>query len=96
MGIPILGPARSGPIFGGNSVSMVSDGSLEDEDSTRPPNMIVKWAEDSSRRNGDHSHSELSAFHPIDLWTQIDCRKQLNGYPSCLWNDLVVVQGGLR
>ena len=57
--------------------------------------MVVKRAEDSTRFDGDHAHSQLSALHPVDLGTKVNSREKLNGHTAGLWNSWIVAQSGL-
>ncbi len=53
MGVSIFWPAHSRAIVGGIPVSMISDRTLKNEDSTRSPNMVMKRAEHPARCDGD-------------------------------------------
>ena len=66
-GVPILGPADSRPVIRGNSISVVSDRSLQDVDGAWPAFMVVHRAEDASRLEGHDTHSKLAPCHALDL-----------------------------
>jgi len=66
-GVPILGPAHPRPIGRSDSISMVSDRSLQDEDDAWSVFMVVHRAEDASRLDGHHPHSKLAPCHALDL-----------------------------
>ena len=51
-GVPILGPAHSRPIVRSDSISMVSDRSLQYVDGAWSGRMVVHRAEDASRLDG--------------------------------------------
>jgi hypothetical protein len=74
-GVPILGPAHSRPIVGGDSISMVSDRSLQYEDGAWSVFMVVNRAEDASGLDGHHTHSKLTSCHTLDLRTKINACK---------------------
>ena len=71
-GVPILRPAYSRPIVRRDSISMVGDGSLEYVNHARPVFMVVDWAEDGSRIEGEHTHSELAPCHALDLRAKVE------------------------
>jgi len=66
-GDPILGPAHSRPIVRSDSISMVSDRSLQYVDGAWSVFMVVNRAEDASRLDGHHTHSKLAPCHALDL-----------------------------
>src|SRR5512141_3011947 len=70
-GIPILGPAHSWPIVRSDSISMVSDRSLQYVDHARPVFMVVDRAEDPSRFDSHHSHSKLAPCHALDFRAKV-------------------------
>ena len=71
-GVPIFGPAHSRTIFCSDSISVVSDYSLQDEDDAGSVFMVVKRAEDASGFDGHHSHPKLAACHAFDLRTKVN------------------------
>src|SRR5512141_2350236 len=71
-GVPILGPAHSRPIVRSDSISMVSDRSLQDVDDARSVFMIMKRTEDASRLDGHHTHAQLTPRHTLDLGTKVN------------------------
>ena len=70
-GVPILGPAHSRPIFRSDSISMVSDRSLQYVDGAWSVFMVVNRAEDASRLDGHHTHSKLAPCHALDLRAKV-------------------------
>src|SRR6476619_6044686 len=77
-GVPILGPAHSRPIVRSDSISMVSDRSLQDIDGAWSVFIVVNRAEDASRLDGHHTHSKLAACHALDLRAKVNRCKQLH------------------
>ena len=75
-GISILGPAYSQPIVRGDSISMVSDRSLEYVDDAWSVFMMVNRAENASWLDGHHTHSKLAPGHSLDLRAKVDGCKQ--------------------
>src|SRR5512139_13963 len=71
-GVPILGPAHSRPIVRCDSISMVSDRSLQYVDGAWSVFMVVNRAEDASRFKGHHTHSKLAPCHALDLRTKVN------------------------
>src|SRR5215211_7632588 len=76
-GVPILGPAHSQPIIvRSDSISMVSDRSLQDVDDAWSVFVVVNRAEDASRLDGHHPHSKLAPGHALDLRAKVNrCKK---------------------
>src|SRR5665647_2291411 len=77
-GVPILGPAHSLPIIHSDSISMVSDRSLQYVDGAWSVFMVVNRAEDASGLDGHHTHSKLAPCHALDLRAKVNRCKQLN------------------
>jgi transposase len=77
-GVPVLGPADSRPIVGIDSISMVSDRSLQDVDDAWSVLMVVHRAEDGSRLHGHHAHAKLAPCHALDLRAEVNRCKYLN------------------
>src|SRR5512132_973352 len=71
-GVPILGPAHSRPIVRSDSISMVSDRSLQYVDGAWSVFMVVNGAEDASRLDGHHTHSKLAPCHALDLRAKVN------------------------
>src|SRR5487761_1920527 len=71
-GVPVLGPAHSRPIVRSDSISMVSDRSLQYVDVALFAFMVVNRAEDASRLDGHHTHSELPPCHALDLRAKVN------------------------
>ena len=71
-GVPILGPAHSRPIVRSDSISMVSDRSLQYVDDAWSVFMVVNRAEDASRLDGHHTHSKLAPCHALDLRAKVN------------------------
>src|SRR6266567_5181394 len=71
-GVPILGPADSRPIVRNDSISMVSDRSLQYVDDAWPVFMVVNRAEDASRLDGHHTRSKLAPDHALDLRAKVN------------------------
>jgi hypothetical protein len=71
-GVPILGPAHSRPIVRSDSISMVSDRSLQDVDDAWSVFMVMHRAEDASRFHGHHTHSKLAPCHALDLRAKLN------------------------
>ena len=80
-GVPVLGPTHPRAVVGGDSVSMVGDGSLQHVDGARPALVVVDRTEDTARLDGHHSHSKLTPCHPLDLRAEIDRREELTVTP---------------
>src|SRR4029450_1143319 len=76
-GVPILGPAHSRPIVRRDSISMVSDRSLQDVDDAWSVVMVVHRAEHASRLDGHHPHSKLAPCHALDLRAKVNRCKYL-------------------
>jgi hypothetical protein len=76
-GVSILGPAHSRPIVRRDSISMVSDRSLQDVDDAWSVVMVVHRAEDASRLDGHHPHSKLAPCHALDLRAKVNRCKYL-------------------
>src|SRR5215213_10999305 len=76
-GVPILGPAHSRPIVRSDSISMVSDRSLQYVDDAWSVFMVVNRAEDASRLDGRHTHSKLAPCHALDLRAKVNRCKYL-------------------
>src|SRR5919205_2836371 len=76
-GVHILGPAHSRPIVLSDSISMVSDRSLQYVDDAWSVLMVVNRAEDASRLDGHHTHSKLAPCHALDLRAKVNRCKQL-------------------
>lgn len=66
-GVPILGPAHSRPIVRSDSISMVSDRSLQYVDDAWSVFMVVYRAEDAARRDGHHPHAKLTLCYSLEL-----------------------------
>src|SRR2546421_3913217 len=66
-GVPILGPAYSRPIVRSDSISMVSDRSLQYVDDAWSVSMVVNGTEDASRLDGHLTHPKLAPCHALDL-----------------------------
>src|SRR5512147_2157130 len=77
-GVPILGPAHSRPIVRSDSISMVSDRSLQYVDGAWSVFMVVDRAEDASRLDGHHTHSKLAPCHALDLRAKVNRCKVLH------------------
>src|SRR5512144_3349294 len=73
--VPILGPAHSRPIVRSDSISMVSDRSLQYVDDAWSVFMVVHRAEDASRLDGHYTHSKLAPCHALDLRAKVNCCK---------------------
>src|SRR5512146_2051819 len=71
-GVPILRPAHSRAIVRSDSVSMVSDRSLQYVDGARSVLMVVKRADDAARLDGHHAHSKLAPCHALDLRAKVN------------------------
>src|ERR1022692_4964728 len=71
-GVPILGPAHSRPIVRSDSISVVSDRSLQYVDDAWSVLMVVNRAEDGSRLEGEPTHSKLTPCHPLDLSAKVN------------------------
>src|SRR5574342_1219650 len=71
-GVPILGPAHSRPIVRSDSISMVSDRSLQYVDCAWSVFMVVNRSEDASRLDGHHPHSKLAPCHALDLRAEVN------------------------
>src|ERR1022692_1344469 len=71
-GVPILGPAHSRPIVRSDSISEVSDRSLQYVDDAWSVHMVVNRAEDGSRLEGEHTHSKLTPRHALDLSAKVN------------------------
>ena len=71
-GVPILGPAHSRPIVRSDSISMVSDRSLQYVDDAWSVFMVVHRAEDASGLDGHHTHSKLAPCHALDLRAKVN------------------------
>jgi hypothetical protein len=76
--VPILGPSHSRPIVRSDSISMVSDCSLQYVDDAWSVFMVVNRAEDTSRLDGHHTHSKLAPCHTLDLRAKVNRLKQLH------------------
>src|SRR5512141_2238682 len=74
-GVPVLGPAHSRSIVRSDSISIVSDRSLQYVDAAWSAFMVVNRAEDASRLEGHHTHSKLAPCHALDLRAKVDRRK---------------------
>jgi len=72
VGVPILGPAHSRPIVRSDSISMVSDRSLQYIDGAWSAFVVVNRAEDASRLDGHHTHSKLAPCHALDLRAKVN------------------------
>src|SRR5574340_1060977 len=70
-GVPILGPAQPRPIVRSDSISMVSDRSLQYVDGAWSAFMVVNRPEDASRLEGHHTHSKLAPCHALDLRAKV-------------------------
>src|SRR4030043_168224 len=77
-GVPILGPAHSRSIARSDSISMVSDRSLQYVDGAWSVFMVVNRAEDASRLDGHHTHSKLAPCHVLDPRALVNRCKQLH------------------
>src|SRR5512132_296253 len=77
-GVPILGRAHSRPIVRSDSISMVSDRSLQYVDDAWSVFMVVNRAEDASRLDGHHTHSKLAPCHALDLRAKVNRCKELH------------------
>src|SRR5829696_1090434 len=71
-GVPILGPAHSRPVVRNDSISVVSDRSLQDVDDPWSVFMVMHRAEDASRLHGHHTHSKLAPGHALDLRAKVN------------------------
>jgi len=71
-GVPILGPAHSRPIVRSDSISMVSDRSLQYVDGAWSVFMVVNRAEDASRLERSPFASEVGALHALDLRAKVN------------------------
>src|SRR5512146_1980380 len=71
-GLPILGPPHSWPIVRSDSISMVSDRSLQYVDGAWSVSMVMNRAEDASRLDGHHTHSKLAPCHTLDLRAKVN------------------------
>ena len=80
-GVPVLGPAHSGPVVVRDSVSMVGDRSLQDEDDARPARVVVDRTEDPARFDGHHAHAKLASCHALDLTAEVNRRVELHRDP---------------
>src|SRR5512139_1770117 len=80
-GVPILGPAHSWPIVRSDSISLVSDRSLQYVDDAWSVFMVVQRAEDAFRLDGHQTHSKLAPCHALDLGAKVDRCKQLHRDP---------------
>src|SRR5215213_7707405 len=76
-GVPILGPAHSRPIVRSDSISMVSDRSLQYVDDAWSVFMVVNRAEDASGLDGRHTHSKLAPCHALNLRAKVNRCKEL-------------------
>src|SRR5512137_2073334 len=74
-GVPILGPAHSRSIVRSDSMSMVSDRSLQYIDGAWSVFMVVNRAEDTPRLDGHHTHSKLASCHALDLRAKVNRSK---------------------
>jgi hypothetical protein len=84
-GVPILGPAHSRPIVRNDSISMVSDRSLQDVDDAWSVFMVMHRAEDASRLHGHHTHSKLAPCHALDLRAKLNRCQDLRRNTFGLW-----------
>src|SRR5664280_1318752 len=71
-GVPILGPAHSRPIVRCDSISMVSDRSLQYVNGAWSVYMVVNRADDPSRLDGHHTHSKLAPCHTLNLRAKVN------------------------
>jgi hypothetical protein len=94
-GVPVLWPAHSRPIVRSDSISMVSDRSLQYVDDAWSVLMVVNRAEDASRLDGHHTHSKLAPFHPLDLRAKVNSCKQLRRNTFRLRRRLLVAHRAL-
>ena len=70
--VSILRPAHSRPIVRSDSISMVSERSLQYVDDAWSISMVVNRAEDASRLDGEHTHSKLAPCHALDLRAKVN------------------------
>ena len=61
---------------------MVRDRSLQYVDDAWPVSVVVNRAEDASRLDGHHTHSELAPCQALDLRAKVNRRKQLRCKPA--------------
>ncbi len=78
-GVPILRPSHSRPIVRSDSISMVSDRSLQYVDDAWSVLVVVNRAEDGSRLEAEHAHSKLTPCHLLDFRAQVNRCKHLRG-----------------
>src|SRR5512139_2488653 len=83
-GVPILWPAHSRSIVRSDSISMVSDRSLQYVDDAWSSFMVVNLAEDASRLEGHYTHSKLAPCHALDLKEKVNRPKQLHRNTFCI------------
>src|SRR5512139_2809858 len=70
-GVSILRPAHSRSIVRSDSISMVSDRSLQYVDGAWSVFMVVNRTQDASRLDGHHTHSKLAPCHALDLRAKV-------------------------
>ena len=75
-GIPVLRPAHSRTIIGGNSIAMVRDRPLQDVDNTRSVLVVMQRTKNAAGFDGHHAHAILPACHALDLGSQLKRCKQ--------------------
>src|SRR6266567_950012 len=71
-GVPILGPADSRTVVLSDSISMVSDRSLQYVDDAWSVFMVVNRTEDASSLDGHLTDSKLAPCHALDLRAKVN------------------------
>ena len=81
-GVPILGPAHSRPIVRSDSISVVSDRSLQYVDDAWSVFMVVNRAEDGSRLEGEYTQSRFTPWEQSYRSFDEGARKRLDLAPA--------------
>ncbi len=84
-GVPVLGPAHSRPIVRSDSISMVSDRSLQYVDGAWPVFMVMNRAEDASWFDSHHTHPKLAPCHALNFRAKVNRCKYLHRNTFRLW-----------
>src|SRR5215217_3668128 len=94
-GVPILGPAHSRPIVRSDSISMVSDLTLQYVDDAWSVFMVVNRAEDAARLDGHGTHAKLAPCHARDLRAKVNRCKYLHRHTFRLMCHLFIAHRAL-
>lgn len=84
-GVPVLGPANSRAIVRSDSISMVSDRSLQYVDGAWPVFMVMNRAEDASWFDSHHTHPKLAPCHALNFRAKVNRCKYLHRDTFRLW-----------